>query len=355
MRRWAPGLCAVVALALVAAACGSNGDSSANGTTSKATTVRLLSHDSFAASPSVLAAFRKKTGIKIAVVRAGDAGAALNQAVLTKGKPLGDVFFGVDNTFLSRALDAGIFEPYAPAALSSVPGRFELDPTHHVVPIDYGDVCVNLDKKRFATGELPAPKTFDDLADPRYKDMLVVENPATSSPGLAFLLATIAHYGDGWQDYWRRLATNGMQVVDGWEAAYNASFSGGSGKGARPLVVSYGSSPPAEVYYADPKPAEAPTAVLEDTCFRQVEFAGVLRGTKHRDAARQVVDFLLSKELQADVALQMFVYPVRDGVALPDVFTKYAAKPASPLTIPASRIGAERDRWIQQWTALRVG
>lgn len=344
-----------VALAVAAAACGGDGDGSAGGAGPKPTTIRLLTHDSFAASPSVLAAFREKTGIKIAVVRAGDAGAALNQAVLTKGKPLGDVFFGVDNTFLSRALEAGIFEPYTPAALSSVPDRFELDPTHHAVPVDYGDVCVNLDKQRFASGEPPPPKTFDDLADPRYKDMLVVENPATSSPGLAFLLATIAHYGDGWQDYWRRLAANGVQVVDGWEAAYNAAFSGGSGTGTRPLVVSYGSSPPAEVYYADPKPADAPTAVMLETCFRQIEFAGVLRGTGHRAEARQVVDFLLSEEFQADVPLQMFVYPVRAGVALPDVFTKYAAKPAAPLTIPAERIGAERDRWIQQWTALRVG
>ncbi len=349
---------ALVSLALALAACGSNADDGASRPTAsnKPVTIRLLTHDSFAASEGVLKAFTKETGITVKVVKAGDAGAMLNQAILTKGKPLGDVLFGVDNTFLSKALDAGIFDTYEPKALAGVPAEFRIDSTHHATPVDHGEVCVNYDKKAFAdAGANPPPRTLDDLVDPRLKDKLVVESPATSSPGLAFLLATVAEYGDGpngWEAYWRKLKANGVKVADGWEAAYNGDFSGGSGKGDRPLVVSYASSPPAEVYYADPKPADAPTGVSDGTCFRQIELAGVLRGTRHEAEARKFVDFLLSTRFQEDIPLQMFVFPVVKGATLPDVFTKFAATPAHPFDLSPRTIGTSRERWIQRWTEL---
>jgi thiamine transport system substrate-binding protein len=349
----------LISIALMLAACGSNsGDSAASTANAGNTpvTIRLLTHDSFAVSEGVLKSFTKDTGIAVKVVKAGDAGAMLNQAILTKGKPLGDVLFGVDNTFLSKALGAGIFDTYEPKALADVPAAYRLDATHHVTPIDHGEVCVNYDKKAFADASTnPPPRTLDDLVDPRLKGKLVVESPATSSPGLAFLLATIARYGDGpngWEAYWRKLKANDVKVADGWEAAYNGDFSGGSGKGDRPLVVSYASSPPAEVYYADPKPADAPTGVSDGTCFRQVEFAGVLRGTRHEAQARKFVDFLLSRPFQEDIPLQMFVFPVVNGATLPEVFTKFAATPAHPFDLSPKTIGASRERWIQRWTEL---
>jgi thiamine transport system substrate-binding protein len=346
----------VAALALIAltvAACGS--DNGGTATADKPVTIRLLTHDSFAVSERVLKSFTRETGITVKVVKAGDAGAMLNQAILTKGKPLGDVLFGVDNTFLSKAVDADLFEPYEPKALADVPAEYRIDPTHHATPVDHGEVCVNYDKEAFADPSNPPPQTLDDLVDPRLKGKLVVESPATSSPGLAFLLATIAEYGDGpngWEAYWRKLKANDVKVADGWETAYNGDFSGGSGKGDRPLVVSYASSPPAEVYYADPKPADAPTGVSEGTCFRQVELAGVLRGTHHEAAARKFVNFLLAAPFQEDIPLQMFVFPVLDGAALPDVFTKFAATPARPCDLSPKTIGASRERWIQRWTEL---
>jgi thiamine transport system substrate-binding protein len=346
-----------VALVLVATAmflvvsCGSSG-----GAAGRADTVTLVTHDSFAVSKALLTRFERRTGIDVKVLKSGDAGAALNQAILTKDAPLGDAFFGVDNTFLSRALKAGIFVPYTAAGLDRVPAALRLDPRDRVTPIDYGDVCLNADRAWFRDHDLAVPASLDDLTRPAYRDTLVVENPATSSPGLAFVLATISKYGeDGWRDYWERLRANGVKVVDGWEQAYNTEFSGAAGKGDRPLVVSYASSPPAEVYYADPKPAEAPaeapTENLPDTCFRQVEFAGVLRGADHPAAARKLVDFLLSEPVQADVPLQMFVFPARAGTPLPAVFTRYAGVPAHPFTMPAGEIGAHRDEWIDQWTA----
>ncbi len=333
---------------LALAACGSD-----NGSGAQDDTVTLVTHDSFAISEPVLRAFKSETGVTVKVLKSGDAGTALNQAILTKDAPLGDVFFGVDNTFLSRALAAGIFVPHTPPELDQVPRALQLDDRRRVTPIDYGDVCVNYDRAWFAREGLPVPRTLDDLAAPRYRGLLVVENPATSSPGLAFLLATVARYGtDGWTGYWERLRSNGVKVVDGWEQAYNDEFSAGSGGGDSPLVVSYASSPPAEVYYADPRPAEAPTAVLTDTCFRQIEFAGVLRGAENPRAARQLVDFMLSLRFQTDIPLQMFVFPARTDTPLPPVFTRYATVPRRPLTLPPAKIGAQRDDWIAQWTTI---
>ena len=314
-------------------------------------TVTLVTHDSFAVSKSVLASFTRSTGIKVKILHSGDAGAALNQAILTKDRPLGDAFFGVDNTFLSRALDAGIFVRYRPPSLGTVPQEYQLDPSHRLTPIDHGDVCINDDKTWFADKGLKPPETLDDLTKPQYRGLLVAENPATSSPGLAFVLATIAQYHEsGWRAYWTKLRANGVQIVDGWEQAYDGSFTQGQNKGDRPLVVSYASSPPAAVYFSKPQPKQSPVGTLLASCFRQVEFAGVLKGAAEPGAARRLVDFMLSPRFQADIPLQMFVFPVRDGTKLPEVFTKFAEVPAAPLKLSTSEIGANRERWIQQWT-----
>ncbi len=316
------------------------------------TTITLMTHDSFAVSKAVLAAFTKQTGVSVKILQAGDAGAALNQAILTKSHPLGDAFFGVDNTFLSRALDSGIFEAYTPAALGDVPAQYQLDSTHHLTPIDHGDVCINYDKPWFAKRKLAVPATLGDLTRPAYKGLLVVENPATSSPGLAFQLATIARFGtNGWHDYWTKLRQNDVKVDDGWESAYDGDFTQGANGGTYPLVVSYASSPPAAVYYSKPQPKTSPVGTMLDSCFRQVEFAGVLRGTQHVRAARKLVDFMLSSKFQEDVPLQMFVFPVRDGTKLPTVFSKFAQVAPKPLSLPAKTIGAHRDQWIEQWTS----
>jgi len=364
MMRRPVSLLALVALSSAAlAGCGGN-DATPSGTAAAPRTpteIRLVTHDSFAASTKVLDDFKARTGIAIRIVASGDAGAAVNQAVLTKSHPLGDVFFGVDNTFLSRALKEDIFTPYRSPAMSQVERRFDLDATEHrVTPIDHGDVCINYDKRWFASHHLAVPTTLDQLALPAYRGLLVVENPATSSPGLAFLLATVARFGDdaaaGWQAFWSKLRRNDVLVEPGWEQAYSGQFSGSSGKGPRPLVVSYASSPPAEIVFApDPKPTEPPTAVMEDTCFRQVELAGILRGTKKLAAAKKVIDFFLSPEFQADMPLQMYVSPVRTGTPLPDLFTRFAAQPAKPEELPAERIGANREQWIARWTKTVLG
>ncbi|KAA6219902.1 thiamine ABC transporter substrate-binding protein [Streptomyces filamentosus] len=318
-------------------------------------TVTLVSHDSFNASKEVLAEFTKQTGLTVKVLKAGDAGEAVNKEILTKGSPQGDVFFGVDNTLLSRAVDNGIFVPYEAKGADRIPETFKLD--ERVTPVDTGDICVNYDKKYFADKKLAPPQTFDDLAKPEYKDLLVVENPERSSPGLGFLLGTVAKYGDeGWQDYWKKLKANGVRTVDSWELAYNQEFSGSAGgkeaKGDRPLVVSYASSPPVEVLYADPQPKEAPTGVSTGTCFRQIEFAGLLEGAKNPEGGKALIDFLVSKKFQDDMPLQMFVNPVAKDAALPELFTKHGVVVEKPETVAPEKITENREAWIQQWSSL---
>ncbi|MGQ0831531.1 MAG: thiamine ABC transporter substrate-binding protein, partial [Microthrixaceae bacterium] len=349
---------ALAAAVTTVAACGSTvaPREPAADTTRKPVTIRLLTHDSFALSDGLLADFRKETGIKVELIQGGDAGSVVNQAILTNGSPQADVLFGVDSTFLSRALDADLFVPYEATDLAKVDPAFVLDDRHRVTPIDYGDVCLNYDRAYFADTGIPVPATLQDLTKPEYKDLLVVENPATSSPGLAFLLATISVLGeDGWQQGWRDIRANGVHVSDGWEDAYYTQFSGGTtSTGQRPLVVSYASSPPAEVIYADPPITEAPTGVITAGCYRQVEAAGILAGTKHEAEARELIDFLLSARVQADVPLSMFVYPVRRGVELPAQFVVHAVAPADVAELSPADIGAHREEWIKTWTDLVV-
>ncbi|MFF4751756.1 thiamine ABC transporter substrate-binding protein [Streptomyces sp. NPDC002514] len=344
----------VVGLGLVTlSACGSTNDGGAD-----AKTVTLVSHDSWAVSKNVLKDFEKQSGYTVRVLKDGDAGQAVNKAILTKDNPQGDVFFGVDNTLLSRALDNGLFQSYQPKDYDRIEPEYRDGASgHRVTPIDTGDICVNYDKAYFERHRLAPPQTFDDLVEPQYKNLLVTENAATSSPGLGFLLGTAAKYGDaGWSAYWKKLKANGVKVVDGWEQAYDEEFSGSAGGrkagGDRPLVVSYASSPPAEVVYADPKPATAPTGVAAGTCFRQIEYAGLLSGARNSAGGKAFLDFLTGKEFQEDMPLNMFVYPVRTDAAVPQEFEKYGPQAKDPETMAPDRIAADRDQWVKSWTSL---
>ncbi|MER7405260.1 thiamine ABC transporter substrate-binding protein [Streptomyces sp. NPDC000070] len=337
------------------AACGSSDGGQGSGDSK---TVTLVSHDSWAASKGVIAAFEKQSGYKVNVLKDGDAGRAVNKAILTKDNPQGDVFFGVDNTLLSRALDNGLFQPYQAKDSDRIKPEYRADEEQHrVTPVDTGDICVNYDKKYFADHKLDPPRSFDDLVKPQYKNLLVTENASTSSPGLGFLLGTAAKYGDeGWQDYWKKLKANGVKVVDGWEQAYNEEFSGSAtgkkAKGDRPLVVSYASSPPVEVVYTDPKPAAAPTGVAQGTCFRQVEYAGLLSNAKNTKGGKAFLDFLISERFQEDMPLNMYVYPVREGAQVPPEFVKYGPQAKDPETMDPAKIADHRDQWVKSWTSL---
>jgi len=325
-------------------------------------TVRVMTHDSFDISEEVLTAFEEEHNASVEVLKAGDAGVVLNQAILSKDNPLADVLYGVDNTLLSRALNAEIFEPYESPMLEEIPDRLELDDEHRVLPVDYGDVCLNYDKAWFEEEGLAPPSNLETLTETEYEALTVVENPATSSPGLAFMLATIGHFGEeneySWLDYWADLRENGVLVTEGWSEAYYEQFTYASGgSGDRPIVVSYASSPPVEVQFSEEPFDEAPTGVVvgNQSCFRQIEFVGVLRNAEHPELARAWIDFMLGETFQEDIPLHMFVFPANENADLPDVFAEFAVVPTDPVTLDYTAIEANREAWIEAWTetALR--
>jgi thiamine transport system substrate-binding protein len=353
----------LLAVGMILTACAATEDNATGGPTGVPTdttatsergeevTLTLVTHDSFAAgvTDETFSPFVEATGVEVEVFPAGDAGAILNQAILTKDDPIGDVLFGVDDTFLSRALAEDIFAVYESQALVDVPDELELDSEHRVTPIDFGDVCLNYDRAAFT--DIAPPSSLADLTDPAYAGATVVENPATSSPGLAFLLATVAEFGeDGWQDYWRSLVDNDVAVAPDWDTAYYAEFSRYGGD--HPIVVSYASSPPAEVIFAEEPLDEAPTGIVEDGCYRQIEFVGILAGTPHEAESAALVDFMLSPGFQESIPLTWFVFPANQTAALPDEFIEHTVVPAAPAAVDPDTIDANRERWIEEWTEI---
>jgi thiamine transport system substrate-binding protein len=324
------------------AACGSGGSSE------DPKTLVVATHDSWAMSKQVLATFKAETGITVKVRPQGDAGELTNKLVLTKDSPLADGVYGIDNTFASRAVDEGILTPYDVKALPRSADQFRLtgDGKDDLTPVDYGDVCVNVDDSWFAKKKLAAPKTLDDLTKPAYKGLFVTPGATTSSPGLAFLLATIAAKGEGWQDYWKALMANGAKITSGWTDAYEVDFTAGGGNGDRPIVTSYSSSPPFTIPDGATKPT---TSALLDTCFRQVEYAGVLKGSDNPDGMKKFIDFMLGQDFQKALPDNMYVYPVDTSVALPADWASYAPVSPHPYSVGPTDITKNRAEWLRDW------
>ena len=319
----------------------------------------LVTHDSFDISEDVLQQFMQETGIEVEILKGGDAGEMLNTLILSKENPLGDVVFGIDNTFLSRALDADLFLPYESPLLEDIPDALEMDMSHRLLPVDSGYVTLNYDVAWFAENGLEPPIDFKDLIEPAYKDLTVVENPASSSPGLAFLLATIGRFGiqgdHTYEDYWRDLKANGVLVADGWNEAYWGAFTVGSGgEGDRPIVVSYATSPVAEVYFNELEAPPTRSVNTPGNSFTQIEFVGILRGTGKEDTARLLVDFLLDQTFQEDIPLHMFVYPANTKADAGELFAQWAEMPRDPVTVDPAQIAAHREAWIETWTDIML-
>jgi thiamine transport system substrate-binding protein len=340
----------LVLVALILSACAQSTTTPAS-TSSAPRTLIVMTHDSFSASQSVIDEFQQANNVKLQFIASGDAGTALNKAILSKGNPFADVFYGVDNTFLSRALNEDIFIPYNSHVLAVIPNQYKLDPQNRALPVDWGDVCVDYDKAYFAKQNLLPPQNLEELAKPEYKNMLVVENPATSSPGMAFLLATIGHFGSaGYLNYWKSLVANNVLVENDWNTAFYTDFSQSGGN--RPIVVSYNSDPAFEVINSSTQGAEPQIGVIasDGACFQQIEFVGILQGTKNLDLAQKWVDFMLSPTFQEDMPTQMYVFPVNPNAKLNATFQKYLVIPQNPAYMSPADIAANREAWINAWT-----
>lgn len=332
---------------------GSNEDASSADASSTASSdaaaetgpVVLLTHDSFQLPENLVAEFEQQTGRTLTVRPSGDAGELTTKLALTAGNPDGDVAFGVDTTFASRALEEDVFTS-ADIELPSGAESYALpDGGDRMLPIDAGNVCVNVDNAWFEKEGITPPETFEDLTKEEYRGLFVTEGATTSSPGLAFLLATIAEYGEDWPSYWEDLMANDTQLAKGWEDAYYVDFT--TSGGDRPIVTSYDSSP---AFTVDKKAKSSTTSALLDTCFQQVEYAGILEGTDNPEGARQVVEFLLSPEVQAALPGSMYVFPVRDDVELPSDWARFALRAEEPATLDPADIAENREVWLTEWT-----
>lgn len=298
-------------------------------TDSKAASLTVAVHDSVVITDAQLADFKKQTGIDVTLVKAGDAGALTNKLVLTKDQPIADMYYGIDNTFLGAATVAGAVSDYQ--------------------AIDFGDVCFNYDKHWFTSHEQAAPETIDDLLKPEFRGLTVVENPATSSTGLAFLAATVGKYDeDRWANYWESLQANDVRIDAGWEDSYNIDFSGSAGKGNYPIVLSYSSSPAFEVR----EDGESQTASLDDGCFRQTEYAGLLTGSANVEGAKKFIDYLLSDGFQKTIPDNMYMYPVSTNVELPEAWAKFAPAATNTISVETDVINANRSAWLKAWDAI---
>jgi thiamine transport system substrate-binding protein len=314
--------------------------------------VVLATHDSWYVPDGLVRRFERQTGYHLTVVTNGDAGQLTNKLVLTKGAPIADAAVGIDPTFASRAVDAGVLAPYTPEKLppSAADHALQGAGADLLTPVDWGDVCVNVDDAWFDEHDLAPPRSFEDLADPAYRDLFVTPAASTSSPGFAFLAATVGEFGvNGWQDYWRALMANGTRITSGWSDAYEVDFTAGGGDGDRPIVLSYASSPP----FTIPKGGRRPTTrALLDTCFRQVEYAGVLDGARNPDGAEALVDFLTQPAFQRALPDSMYVFPVDDRVPLPPLWAKWAEPAPHPVEVAPEEIARSRDDWLRTWSDL---
>ena len=315
----------------------------------------VLTNDSFDIGEEIIAQFEEANNAKVTIQKAGSSGAVLNRAILEKGNPSGDLLYGVDNTFLSRALREDIFIQYESDLIDNVPAQFILDDTFHVTPVDYGYVNLNYDIAYLEENGLTAPTSLEVLTQPEWDGRLVVENPATSTPGLAFLIATVSYFGEDddydYLDYWADLRANNLAVKDGWSEAYYTDFSKYGGD--RPLVLSYATSPAAEFFFSEVALEEPPTGnvLVDKATFLQIEGIGILKGTDNEDLAKKFIDFVLDRPFQEDIPGRMFVYPVNSEAEQPDYF-RFAEVPSVPADIGPDTIDAKRDEWIDAWTSV---
>ena len=286
--------------------------------------VVLATHDSVVISKALIADFEKSSGLKLTIVKAGDAGALTNKLVLTKDDPIADAVYGIDNTFIGKATDNRVLDEAS------------------IQAIDYADICFNYDKTWFASHGVAAPTSWQQLTLPAYKNLTVIENPTTSSTGLGFLAATVAQFGEGkWMPYWKALKSNGVKVDAGWEDAYYTDFSGSAGKGDYPIVLSYSSSP------AD----EENTAAILGGCFRQTEYAAALTGAKNPSGAAKLIKWLTELKFQNSMPASMYVYPVNKDASIPESWATKAPGATSVLG-ENLKISQHREAWLKAWSNL---
>ncbi len=307
--------------------------------------LEIYCYDSFASEwgpgPAITAAFQEQTGIEVNLHAPGDAVTVLNQLIVEKERPVADVVIGLDNSMLSRAVEAGVLEAYKSPKLETVPEELVFDSSFFLLPYDYGHFAICYDSAALKN----PPQSLEDLTRPEYADSLVLMDPRTSSPGLGFLLWTAAVYGSQWEDYWKRLQPSILTITDSWSQAYTMFTAGEA-----PLVLSYGTSPVYHVEYEESQRYRA--AEFSEGHITQIEGMGLAAGTQRPAAAKAFIDFMLGAESQNILAMSNIMFPVNSRVELSPSFD-YALRPESTVQPKAALQTPEGlQMLVESWTEL---
>jgi thiamine transport system substrate-binding protein len=307
----------------------------------------VYTYDSFVSwglANATIPKFEEKYGVKVKLITLGDAGEVLNRLILEKDNPRADVVIGIDNNLIAKAIESGVLEPFKPSNIDVVPQELIFDPTYHVVPFDYGFIAVVYRKDEVKN----PPQSFEDLLKPEWSKSLIVEDPRTSSTGAAFLLWTIAVYGDpGYLYFWEKLKPNIYTITKGWDSGWEMWD-----KGEAPLFVSYATDP-AYSAYAGGKEPNIGAIIFKEGGYPQIEGIGLVKGAKHKELAQKFIEFVLSEEFQKEIPLTNWMFPANKNAPLPEVF-KYAVKPDKIVTLDPKEIEKNYSRWLEEWTKLMV-
>lgn len=318
-------------------------------------TLTILDHGAFGAFDDAKARFEELTGAKVEHIEADDSGSALNRAAREKGDPSFDVIYGIDNVLWTKAVEEGVFHAYEPALATRIdPAYVFFEGTWWATPVDHGYIGVNWDPVKLGANIT----SLDDVK--AHAGQFVTQDPRTSTPGLGFLLATIATYGEtGWKDYWTDLFEGGVLVTSGWTEAYEQHFSAGygadyGGAADKAIVTSYTESPAYEAFFGRPADALARPLVAPQSTFHQIQTMGIAKGTKELLAAQAWIEFTLTEDFQKLAAPGNAVYPVVSTVSTDDTYGDVDPAPGSfePAQLDPATIGANLERWLREWTAL---
>ncbi len=324
--------------------------------------VRILTYDITGFSDEMLSTFTNQTGFEIELVKADDAGGILEQLLQTQDAPQVDLAIGLDNTYLQTALDAELLQEHSTdvsglssAALEPYNGPF-------AVPFDRGDVCLNYDESRVDGENLSVPTSLWDLTEPEWDGLAAFPSPLTSSPGRAFMTATVDYFENDDNgttdafDWWEAMAENGAIFTSGWTEAYEIHYSGGYGEwveghiGDAAMTVSYCHSPGVEAYYSS-NWTKSTSLTLPRATFHQVEYAAVVAGASEIDGANAFLAYLLSEDVNRNMPENNLMQSVLVDATWPetDGYAHHTDTPELNAEITTQRIGQDMDGWLSSW------
>ena len=291
----------------------------------RANEVIVYTYDSFSgewgSGPEIARLFEEKYGIKVTYADCGDSGQILSKAVLEKADPYADVLIGLDNNLSAQAAESGVLLEYKPQNADTLISKDLSDELNNggkwlLTPYDYSHFAMIYD----SLSDIPAPTSLEDLTNEVYSKKIILMDARTSTVGLGFEAWVKAIYQDKADDYMKRLEPSILTVAPGWSVGYGMFTDGEA-----PLCISYTTSPAYHVEYDEGDRFKA--LVFEQGHVRQIEGAGIVKGTKNLKGAKLFMDFLISDEAQNIIPLTQWMFPANKNIELPESYKAAAPVP----------------------------